>query len=556
MHTKGKSLDWRNRKWLIVLAVLAAVVLAATLVGCGGAKTDGADSGTDSAAVDDTLRIALNADVVKLDPAFGYDWTTCPVLANIYEGILKYDNDNQLQVDLAESWEQVDDLTYKYVMRSDVKFSDGTPMTMEDVMYSMERIRSDELSSYVQWMYANVDSIEQTGDWEFTVKLTQADALWKHTFATTGGMIVQKAYVEEKGEEFGTNNGKSLGTGPYVLDTWTAGSEIVLKYNPDWWGAASQGEPDVKTIDFQVITEDATRVMASTSGQVDIDFVTPAEKLDEVKAADSVNLTLIPAAGLNFIAFNCQKAPFDDPNVRKAIASAIDIKTQQENAIKEYGNLTNYIPTPDSLYLFSENVYKDFEASAPKYEYDMAAAKDYLSKSKVPNGFECTIKIEGNSLNSTLALAWQQSLKELGITMNIEKIGWDELVSTAFGAGSVDGIRDYDMLMCEWSSDFPDPSGVLTPIYDSANIPEGGSNFAAYDNPEVDKLLKSQAALPDGDERAQQMTEMMALAGEDVPYYIWTHQNWRFTSSKRIKEGVTNWSNMWIWNAYVKDIKL
>ena len=78
----------------------------------------------------------------------------------------------------------------------DVTFSDGTPMTMDDVLFSVKRYQDPDLASYLLWMYDSVESIEQTGDWQFTVKLKQPDALWKHTFATTAGMIHSKAYVE------------------------------------------------------------------------------------------------------------------------------------------------------------------------------------------------------------------------------------------------------------------------------------------------------------------------------------------------------------------------
>ena len=106
------------------------------------------------------------------------------LLIRFTEGLLAYDQDNKLVSKLAKSWEQVDDVTYKYEIRDDVKFSDGTQMTADDVVFSLNRIKDPSVASYLNWMYANVDSIEKTGDWEVTVKLSTPDALWQYVPAT------------------------------------------------------------------------------------------------------------------------------------------------------------------------------------------------------------------------------------------------------------------------------------------------------------------------------------------------------------------------------------
>jgi peptide/nickel transport system substrate-binding protein len=154
-----------NRFFRILALVMCAAMMFTLLTACGGGDTSG-----EAAAEKDTFTIALDSDIVKLDPAFAYDFTTNPVVNQITQGLLVFDEENQLQPMLASSWEQVDDVTYVYQIRDDVTFSDGSAMTMDDVLYSMERIANPDTASYLGWMYDNVASIEQTGDWELTVR--------------------------------------------------------------------------------------------------------------------------------------------------------------------------------------------------------------------------------------------------------------------------------------------------------------------------------------------------------------------------------------------------
>ena len=148
-----------------MLSALLTVSLAAGLL--ASTATVNAEEGGN-----DTLNVGIYSDIISLDSAFAYDFTTNPVVEQITESLLYYDENDELQPYLCESWEEVDPTTYVYNVRDDVTFSDGTPMTMDDVLFSVQRYEDPDLASYLLWMYDSVESIEQTGDWQFTVKLT------------------------------------------------------------------------------------------------------------------------------------------------------------------------------------------------------------------------------------------------------------------------------------------------------------------------------------------------------------------------------------------------
>lgn len=558
-----------KKKKLKLLAVSA--LTAALLAGCSSDMFNSDSSGSSAAgsseagesaeggetaaqADSSTLNVGLYSDIISLDSAFAYDFTTNPVVSQITEGLLYYDENNELQPYLCESWEEVDSTTYVYNIRSDVTFSDGTPMTMEDVLFSVNRYRDPELASYLLWMYDNVDTIEQTGDWQFTVKLTQPDALWKHTFATTAGMIHSKAYVESHPDDYGTAAGGVLGTGPYVYESWDVGNQITMSYNENWWNKEA-GEPQIKNINFLIITEDTTRVLASTSGQIDINLSQPVDMLSDLEEAEGVSLVQIPSWGLEFLSFNCAKAPFDDVNVRRAIACAIDNQSLADNVVKEFGTLCNSMPVPESLFLFEQDAWMEYQETCEDYDYDMERAKEFLAQSAYPDGFSCTITVDQKSITNSVALVVQQHLAQLGIEATIEKVSNDEVVALQFGSGiDENGVRPYDIAIFEWSSDFPDPSGVLTPLYMSTNAGDGGSNSCAYQNSEVDELLLAQASSTDDAERTQLMFQALDIINDEVPNYIWTHQNWLFGVNDRITGGISQLTGSWFWNFYVKNI--
>ncbi|MDR1043399.1 MAG: ABC transporter substrate-binding protein, partial [Clostridiales Family XIII bacterium] len=265
-------------------AVLSVVVAMSLLAGCGGnsnnsdSKANGGDSQASGAAGGDTLKLAIPNEIGSLDSAFAYDFTTNPVVTNISEGLLLLDNAGELHPLLAESWEEVDPTTYVYNIRSDVTFSDGSPMTMDDVMFSLERYGKEDLASYLGWMYDSVESIEATGDWQVTVKLSAPDVFWKYVPSTTAGHVHSKKAVEAAGDAYGSLNSFPVATGPYPVEGWQAGGDITLTYNEDYWAKGELGDgPDVKSIVVSTIAEDTTRSLAIQTGQADIDFFTPAE---------------------------------------------------------------------------------------------------------------------------------------------------------------------------------------------------------------------------------------------------------------------------------------
>jgi ABC-type transport system substrate-binding protein len=132
-----------------------------------------------------------------------------------------------------------------------------------------------------------------------------------------------------------------------------------------------------------------------------------------------------------------------------------------------------------------------------------------------------------------------------------------ELVGLQYGFGiDENGVRPYDAALFTWCADFPDPASVLMPLYMSTGSGEGGSNFSAYENPEVDRLLNEQAVLSDDTERAKLMFSALDIINADAPAYVISYQNVLVGAKSSITQGIEELGGSWVWNMYVKNIKL
>ena len=161
-----------------------------------------------------------------VDPANGAFYSASLVSMQMCEPLMRIDENYALQPLLAESFEQPDPQTLVYTLRDDVTFWDGSPMTADDVVWSLEHSRSP--GAVVSFLYANVESIEATGDNEVTVRLTKPDNLMVYTLASFSGTVMQKAFSEAAGESLGTPDGGLMCTGPMEFGSWESGQSLTL----------------------------------------------------------------------------------------------------------------------------------------------------------------------------------------------------------------------------------------------------------------------------------------------------------------------------------------
>ena len=269
----------------------AALCLALLASGCspasGGNTTPGKPewkltSQTDKPSGDiDSYTWASYAEPYSLDNAYAFDYADNQVLANVCESLLRLNPDYSLTPSLAESFAHPTPTSWVYTIRSGVTFHDGTPLTANDVVVSMNRHLDPAIGSAWYSVYQNVESIKQSGDSEVTVTMKVPDSQFNLGMGGSAGVIESAATLAKAGKDYGNSTGGVNCTGPFSLQNWTAGESITLKRYEKYWDPtlrAKAGE-----VKFLFMNDATARVNALKSGQVDGGWMLPADGIAQLQ---------------------------------------------------------------------------------------------------------------------------------------------------------------------------------------------------------------------------------------------------------------------------------
>ncbi|MFL5758270.1 MAG: ABC transporter substrate-binding protein [Thermomicrobiales bacterium] len=482
-----------------------------------------------------TVTFGLEADVRGLEPALAYDFTANPVVCQISEGLMMFDAKGELQPLLAESFDHPDALTYSYVLKQGLTFSDGTPVTIEDVVASIARVRDPDVAGPMAWMYDGPGAkVEQTDERSIKITLKTPSALFQFVPATTAGHVIPKAAIEKYGADLLRN---PIGTGPFKFVKWDAGSEIVLEKNPTYW---QTGMPYYDQIVYKIVPEGTTRVTGMKTGDLDMITAVPPDQIEAVKTMENVTWQEVVGYTANVAAMRTDKPPFDDLKVRLAVAHAIPYDDIMANIVKDSGVLAHNTTVPS-------NMPGSAEDQLQPVTYDVKKAKQLLSESSQPNGFKTTYNvIAPNDVWIPQAIAVQEALKELNIDVEIKQYAYADFI-TLQQEGTYEGFMSF-----QWGADFPDASGNLLPLFHSKNVPPQ-NNHAFYNNPDVDKLLDDSEVELDPEKRDQMLVDIQKKISDDQPMIFFEH--WKaFMPMTSVITGYTL-APLWYWDSWGRSIK-
>ena len=374
-----------NRGELLAGAGAAAAALGLGLPGLAQAKqlhALAADAGVKN------LRWALSGAPSSFDVAANFSGDTMVAMYLTQDTLVSYDAKLNLVPVIASKVANPTPTKYVYTLKPGIKFSDGSPVTADDVVYSILRNVNPKLGSQVQSYFPTVKKVAKTGPNEVTVTLKQVDPLYK--YAMVYAPIIPKKFATAKGKKLGAQgNGTWISTGPYMLKSFT-GDKIVLVRNPHYWGK----KPSTEQITFSWISDSQTLQLAVRSGQIDGTFVVALPDITQWKTIPNINLISAPALRSWWVSFDLTQAPLSDLHVRKAFAYALNQKGIIDSILHGYGQPSNGIVPPGQWgSVLDPAGRKKLYASIPSYTYDLDKAKAELAQSSVPNGFSTSISI-------------------------------------------------------------------------------------------------------------------------------------------------------------------
>jgi len=489
----------------------ALLILPSALAACGDATDPQGNTvegqGTDTAIP--SFRWAIEAAPPTLDIATGFFAPGMQIMSLALEGLVQVDNQLKVQPRLAESWSQPDATTYVYKLRSGVKFWDGTPLTVEDVVYSMRRHTDPKIASQIATYYGRVRSIEATGSDEVTVVLDEPDEAFQYVPAWS--FITPKAYSERLGKKLGVSGAQvnTMGTGPYRITKFDSDTRAALVRNDGYWGE----RPRVDEVTVEVIPDPNNLRLAMQAGEIDGSTGVSIGSIGSFERISSLGLDFPPPLSCYFLVFDVTRAPWDDVHVRRAVAHATDTEGYVKAFLGEAGIAAQALPAPGQWSdLASRERVSQIYAQIPQYPFDLEAAKRELAQSTHADGFSATIEYPADEdVLGRALVSLGESLGKIGIELEVKQVTANKWLADIYG-------HTQPIIPVRLGPTTPDPTNYMMLVYPSENAVKNNFNVANYKNPEVDRLLRRQARATDKDERAGLIGEVLRISGEDLPY--------------------------------------
>ena len=501
---------------LFYLFIAFGIVL---LAGCSSDNTEGeAGTATEGDKSGGTLVYGRGADSVSLDPINVTDGESIRVTHNIYETLLEYDHNLELQPKLATDYNSSEDgLTWTFQLREGVKFHDGTDFNADAVVFNFERWMDPENPyhegdfPYYPFLYGGfkgdanhlIESVTATGEHELEIVLKRKTAPFLSYLAISMFGIASPAAIEQYGAGIGEN---PVGTGPFKFDEWNRNNTITLSKNEEYW---MDGKPYLDQVIYQVIPENSARLNALQTGEIDIVDGMNSSDTTIVEDTEGIELLKRPSFNIGYMAFNMEKEPFDNPLVRQAINMAID---KEEIVEAFYNGLADPAtsPLPPSLWSHDE--------SLEKYDYNVEEAKKLLAEAGYEDGFTTELHTMSNPRPylpepMKIAEAIQSDLAEIGITADIVSSEWATyLEDTKNGKHS--------MAMYGWTGVMADPDNFLYPNLSKTNAEVPAQNIAFYKSDEFTSLITEARETIDQDKRTELYQQAQQLFQEDSPWVM------------------------------------
>lgn len=475
--------------------VLALCMTAGLLAGCGSSSTSGSSAAPGSAGssgeVKDTLTVALTDEPDYLSTCDTDSLMGAQMNLLTYNGLTRIDMETlQPVLDLADSYTQDSDTEWTFSLKKGVTFQNGDSFTADDVKASIEYAQSFDRTATYTGSIAEVQVVDEN-----TVKIVTAspNPNLLYDLAYHFNCILPHSLIES-GNDFSAN---PIGTGPYKLVSWDKGNAITFEANADYFDG--DRAPSIKNLVFSIIPEGTTRTMALESGDVDFVYSVASSDIDRLKSTDGIHVEEIISVENFFLYLNAVNGDFTDPNLRLAIAYAINRDDIVAGALNGYG-------TP-SYSCVSMGYAESVDTNA--YSYDLDKAKEYLA---AWGGDPSTVKLEticSNDTKTAIATIMQAELAELGINVVIDSTD----SATYQAAMATDTLS---AAIVSWS-----PANAATYV-SRFHADRRGNTPASVATDKMDRLVEQLRVEMDANTRTQLIQEITAEANATcwfVPIY-------------------------------------
>lgn len=482
-----------------------------------------------------TVRIANQGDALSMDPHSLNETLQLSVTGNVYEPLVGRNKDLSLTPMLATSWKQTSPTVWRFELRKGVQFHDGTPFTADDVVFSLARtqVEGSDMKSYtndfkeVRKIDSHTVEIETKTPFPILPDVLSLVYIMSKKWCETNQATVP--VDRRKGVE-NTASFKANGTGPFRVRERQPNVRTVFTRNGSYWGKI---EGNVTEVVFTPIGNDATRVAALLSGEVDVMEPVPVQDIDRVNSSANTRAITGPELRTIFLGMDQKrdellysnvkgKNPFKDKRVRQAFYQAIDIKGIKKTVMRGASNPSAQLVGPGI---------NGFQPEMKRLPYDVEAAKKLMAEAGYPNGFEVSMNCPNDRYvnDGRICQTVAANLSRINVKINLQA----ETKGTYFPKVL---RRDTSFYMLGWTPATYDAHNVMNAIMRCVDDKGAGQfNLGAYCNPKVDELTLKVQAETDKDKRNAYIKEAFDLHAADVGHIPLHQQALAWGVNKKVK---------------------
>lgn len=501
MQPPGSNFRLYNKRLLTALAVLSLLVLV--LAACGandptpaaGPTSTGdtlpaaAGETTPEAASLSMLRVAMQP-IVQTDPALISSDSEVLIASHVYDYLVDIDPESNPIERLAHNWEvSPDGLIYTFFLEEDVTWHDGSAFSAADVVWTFNRLRDPEQGLPTADLYANIVSVEASGELQVTFTLAEPNPFFLYDLSDNHALIVKDG--TEDASDF-------MGTGPFRVVRYSAEDRIELEANRSYF---LEGLPRLDRLEIIFFNDETAAVDALRSGQINLAMRMSTSLFESLEGQPGIETISIPTNGFDLVRLRADRPPGDDPLVRRALKHATNREEIFALVQQGYGAVGNDSPI-GPLY----EAYYDASAAPPAY--DVAEARRLLEEAGYDDGFNLVLHVPDTGNRPDLATVLQSQWEQVGIDVEISV----EPESVYYGD---DGWLEVDLGITGWGSrDYPQ-------FYLETMIAcDAVWNEAHFCDPELDNFIATAGTTLDEEERIESYAAIQQYLAADGPYII------------------------------------
>jgi peptide/nickel transport system substrate-binding protein len=441
-----------------------------------------------------TLKLGVREDALTIDPIASSDNASIWAELQIYDQLVRPSKDgSKLEPGVAESWTvSPDGKEYSFKLRSDAKFSDGTPVTAADVEFSLKRAAGEKS----EWgrFFRPITTYQVVDDHTIVMKLEKPFTPIINNLAMFSASILPAKLVEAQGDAFFE---KPVGSGPFVLVNWARGQKMELTKNPNYW---EKGKPQIDGATLEIVPEDNSRVLKLKAGELDAIIDIPFNQAATLKTDASVKVGLAQVFRIDMVQINTTKKPFDDVRVRQAMNYAVDKEALVKGVF--HGDAVAATTSIPAMAYHNDEL--------KPYPVDLDKAKALLMEAGLKNGFKTSMLVRGGDVTSRqVGSAIQASLRQIGIEVELQTIEGSSQFSTT-KAGN------YELSLSYATSDTIDPDQLVG--FTMVNPERANAFHTQWKDDRVNELYALERQTNEGAERGKMFKEIESRVHDGAPF--------------------------------------